>query len=93
MRALRIVSKCKQLGLNITAMDVFSLGTIQKIAENASLSLPPSKPRETISFSEFALSPMQEGMLYHSVKYPNLSLYVQKHSWKITGHLDIEVIL
>jgi len=36
------------------------------------------------------LTPLQQGMLYHSVQAPESGIYFEQAAWIITGHLDVQ---
>jgi amino acid adenylation domain-containing protein len=52
-----------------------------------SLAIPPGVPASLVE-DAYPLSPMQQGMLYHSVETPRSNIYTVQAGYRLTGPLD-----
>ncbi|SES27105.1 nonribosomal peptide synthetase protein BlmV [Lentzea xinjiangensis] len=89
VHAIVIVAKLEMAGLRISAQDLFGLATVRAVAERAGIGAPAAAvigPQAT----DYPLSPMQEGMLYHSVGGSSPGAYVVQAACSLTGELDVE---
>ncbi|QKV97138.1 hypothetical protein HUT19_40185 [Streptomyces sp. NA02950] len=95
VHAIVIVAKLELAGLRISAQDLFGLATVRAVAERAGPSTAPSPvvadPQSADRRpADHSLSPMQEGMLYHSVGGSSPGAYVVQVCCSLTGELDPE---
>ncbi|WP_274918762.1 condensation domain-containing protein [Streptomyces sp. WZ-12] len=88
VHAIVIVAKLELAGLRITAQDLFDLTTVRAVAQRATREAPdPTRPRPPAP-DAYPLSPMQEGMLYHSVGGSSPGAYLVQVCCLLTGPLD-----
>ncbi len=97
IRALQVVFQARREGLDLVPGDLFLHRTPAELAAAAgrrphpqSLSLSsPSQPSE----DPYPLSPLQQGMLLHSLADPEAGVYCQQLDWRISGDLDTAAFL
>ncbi|HKR12409.1 MAG TPA: amino acid adenylation domain-containing protein [Pyrinomonadaceae bacterium] len=74
----------------------YQQGTIEKLARNfigalRSIIADAREPQTTIEIeARYPLSPLQQGMLFHSVYAPDSSIYIGQLSFTLEGKLDVE---
>ncbi|MFD5823957.1 condensation domain-containing protein [Lentzea sp. NPDC060358] len=90
VHAIVIVAKLETAGLRISAQDLFGLATVRAVAERASAGFPATAVAAGSRATDYPLSPMQEGMLYHSVGGSSPGAYVVQACCSLTGELDLE---
>ncbi|MCB5909707.1 condensation domain-containing protein [Streptomyces pinistramenti] len=89
VHAIVIVAKLELAGLRIIAQDLFDLPTVRALAGRATPDARPLvRPRRPAP-TEYPLSPMQEGMLYHSVGGSSPGAYLVQVCCLLTGSLDL----
>ncbi|ACU37563.1 condensation domain-containing protein [Actinosynnema mirum] len=96
VHAIVIVAKLEAAGLRISAQELFSLGTARAVAERAGAEQAgvgwQGAERAVAGpvVTDHPLSPMQEGMLYHSVGGSSPGAYVVQACCSLTGDLDLD---
>lgn len=90
IHAIVIVAKARHAGLAVEAQDLFEARTLTEVAAR---SLPVAGPPATDGVpagprTEHRLTPMQQGMLYHSVGGSTPGAYVVQVCCRLTGELD-----
>ncbi|MFK0289752.1 condensation domain-containing protein [Streptomyces sp. NPDC090442] len=89
VHAIVIVAKLELAGLRITAQDLFDLSTVRAVAQRAVREEPAvARPRPPAP-DAYPLSPMQEGILYHSVGGSSPGAYLVQVCCLLTGPLDL----
>lgn len=90
--AIQIVNRARRENLPIAARDVYSHPTVASLAEHLSMTAirepersPSSAGKEPASV--FPLSPMQEGLLFHSRYAPETNMYVVQLRLSVGGNL------
>ncbi|EME96504.1 condensation domain-containing protein [Streptomyces mobaraensis NBRC 13819 = DSM 40847] len=90
VHAIVIVAKARQAGLALTAHDLFEARTLAAVARRAA----PAGPAEPVPDAgggavRYPLTPMQQGMLYHSAGGSTPGAYVVQVCCRLTGDLDV----
>ena len=95
---IQIVSRAVKTGINITPALLFQNQTIAELAEAVSRVAPGTTP-ETIppdvsedDFTPYPLTPLQAGMLFHTLKEPNSGIYVEQYCCTLSGSLDFTIL-
>ncbi len=88
--AIQLVSRLRQAGLRVDPGQVFEHPTVEGLAALAVASAPEARPGPAgPADGEYAASPMQEGMLFHSGQAAGSGLYVQQFTAPIERALDL----
>jgi amino acid adenylation domain-containing protein len=90
--SLQVVYRAAEKGLSITSKLIFTHQTIAELASVTCLSqkepLAIITPAETLFNLPCALSPMQEGILFHSLMAPKSGVYFEQLHMALHGDLD-----
>ncbi len=87
---IQIVSRAVKAGIEITPTQLFQTQTIAALAQEG---IKGSQPRPAVSSSPstrkaYPLTPLQAGMLFHTLKEPNSGIYVEQYRCTLSGQLD-----
>ncbi|MGA8810767.1 MAG: amino acid adenylation domain-containing protein, partial [Thermoanaerobaculia bacterium] len=88
IKSIQIVARSKRAGLEIRPSDLFQHPTIAALAPVAKHAIA----NDAIFLPEqdtYPLSPMQEGMLFHTISAPSTDVYVQQLSCRLAGELRV----
>ncbi|MEU7137700.1 condensation domain-containing protein [Streptomyces sp. NPDC046261] len=90
IHAIVIVAKARQAGLGVEAQDLFEARTLAEVAARATEVSGPTAadPAPAGPRTEHRLTPMQQGMLYHSAGGSTPGAYVVQVCCRLTGELD-----
>lgn len=90
--AIVIVARANAAGLQISASDIFELRTVRELAAAASALAPLADEPPVPPLAEFALTPIQQGMLFHVLADPQGTAYLAHASCAVEGPLDPHVL-
>ncbi len=87
---IQIVSRAVKAGIKITPAQLFNSQTVAALAETGLRSDIPklTDQAEQDGQSDYPLTPVQEGMLFHTLKEPNSGIYIEQYRCTISGKLD-----
>ncbi|HEV2146577.1 MAG TPA: amino acid adenylation domain-containing protein, partial [Longimicrobiaceae bacterium] len=93
--AIQVVSQAHRAGMRITLQQLFELRTVAALAEVAAAVEPPAPGGERARSEEAGetvhpLSPMQQGILFHSLLAPDEAAYVEHVHCSYAGPFDAE---
>ena len=86
--AILMVSRARQVGIDLSTTDVFRHPILADLAEVAGTTEAADRLPDSWRDARFALSPLQEGLLYHSLRDPAAGLYVTQLNVVLRGALD-----
>ncbi|MFC1830809.1 amino acid adenylation domain-containing protein [Thermodesulfobacteriota bacterium] len=95
---IQIVSRAVKVGIHITPALLFQNQTIAELALAASATEIERTIEEkipavsSIDYSPYPLTPLQAGMLFHTLKEPNSGIYVEQYCCTLSGSLDLEIL-
>jgi len=100
IRAIQLVSRARLAGLGLDPSQVFDHPTVATLASVATAitiipepqplaALTSGQPGSGPTIEEYALSPMQEVMVFHSASNPGSGMYVQQFAAPIRSELAI----
>jgi aryl carrier-like protein len=102
IKAIQIAARARSAGLRIDPSRLFRHPTIAELAADAvpidsgeepgTTSYVPAVLADSAVEDSYPLSPVQEGMLFHSMIAPESGVYVQQFTCRIHGALDISAL-
>ena len=90
--AIPMVSKARQVGVELSTTAVFRHPTLSDLAEVAGTTEAVDRVPGSWPDTRFALSPLQEGLLYHSLRDPEAGLDVTQLNVVLRGALDVRAL-
>lgn len=96
--AIIVVAKAQQAGFLLTTQQLFARPTIAQLAKEALPLRAVSSaganhrpdPTALVATDGFPLTPMQEGMVFHTLAAPGTNAYVTQVRCRIRGRLDFD---
>lgn len=85
--SVQLVSRARAAGLELRAADLFAYPSLAALATVA-IEMTSADETSELTGAELPLSPLQEGLLFHCLRSPELPLYVQRFHLAILGPLD-----
>ncbi len=86
--AIMVIAKAQQAGIGLSTNDLFEAPTIRRlvlrIGDPDAAAAPAAEPARTAGH---ALTPLQSGMLFHTLQDP--AAYLVQLSCRIEGHVDV----
>jgi amino acid adenylation domain-containing protein len=90
--SVQVVSRARAAGLSFTAVQLFAHPTVAGLAPLIERVGPMETRNATSSEIDLPLSPLQEGLLFHCLRRPDLPIYVQNFQLRIEGALDVDAL-
>lgn len=90
--SVQVVSRARTAGLAFTSVQLFAHPTIAGLSPLIDQVTPAHRREDVASALDLPLSPLQEGLLFHCLRRPDLPLYVQHFQLKIDGPLDVDAL-
>ncbi|WP_349367909.1 amino acid adenylation domain-containing protein [Salinarimonas sp.] len=90
--SVRLVSRARAAGLAFTAAQLFAYPTVASLAPLVQGTAPDGGAAAANEDGELPLSPLQEGLLFHCLRRPDLPLYVQRFRLRVSGPLDPDAL-
>ncbi len=95
IQSMRIVAQARRLGITLTVKEVFERPTVAQLAQTARITEPRSLEQETsqpdqTSEDVYPLSPLQQGILFHSLFAPTSGEYVEQFCGEWFGTFNVE---
>jgi len=99
--SIQAAARARNDGLSISAREIFEHQTLGELAASlggAELQAPNGDPARalaqvggTLLEEVYPLTPLQEGLLFHTLSRPNSGVYVMQHRYWIEGEVDVEL--
>src|SRR5689334_13556546 len=90
IRSIQVVARARQQGLLISTRQLFQHQTIETLASAEQAAAGEELLLNTApEIDSYPLSPMQQGMLYHSLYAPQSMIYTQQVSCTLKGELNV----
>lgn len=88
---LQVAARCGQEGVGVTRRNLVDHQTIAELATLVSKSEPAEAPSEAPVHDgdSYRLTPLQEGLLFHTVSSPGEGVYVEQLHGEVEGDLDV----
>jgi amino acid adenylation domain-containing protein len=87
---IQIVSRAVKAGLQITPTKLFQAQTIAALAQEGIRASQAQPAASSSHFSQkaYPLTPLQAGMLFHTLKEPNSGIYIEQYRCTLSGLVD-----